>query len=399
MASNDNLAAGVEARRDGTSKSKTTSATSNTGLEPPRFTIFSKLPKEIRLMIWDAALPGPRIVKIEQKRLCMTIGDWEEKNNAIWPPYEGDDKQTVKERRHVRYEAAACSGLEECKYKETNMIGIACRNPIPDVFLSCREAYSVVAKLYKRSFASEHSIPETYFNFELDVLYLDWLNLKNHALDDWPEQFHHSDGPLQVRGWNAFRNEDAEDLRKVERLAIRVPLPLRTLGATGVYIRRICEGDLAALLRTFQGVKELYLVLQDYREDEVQHSQDRHSTFCLMDAFDVDEAIRSYQNFVYNSEEEYYKAAGEAGRIKMPDVVGIRGALIDEDEMKALQEGDGSWTLPRIEEKIIVPHHVRVEFEEAEKSCEAMVEELQDRIYSETEEYDDGEDLEWDGRY
>lgn len=44
-----------------------------------------------------------------------------------------------------------------------------------------------------------------------------------------------------------------------------------------------------------------------------------------MDAFDVDEAITSYQNFVSNSDEEYYKAAGEAGKIQMPDVVGIKG--------------------------------------------------------------------------
>lgn len=38
------------------------------------FTMFSKLPKEIRLMIWEAAMPGPRIVPIMQRELNKTIG-------------------------------------------------------------------------------------------------------------------------------------------------------------------------------------------------------------------------------------------------------------------------------------------------------------------------------------
>lgn len=35
---------------------------------------------------------------------------------------------------------------------------------------------------------------------------------------------------------------------------------------------------------------------------------------------------------------------------------------------------------------VMVPYQIRVEFEKAEKSCEAMMEELQDRIYLEETE-------------
>lgn len=64
-----------------------------------------------------------RIVTIEQRPLAMTIGDWEEENNAIWPPYEGDDEKTVQEKECVRGWAVACSGLDDCDYKAANMIG------------------------------------------------------------------------------------------------------------------------------------------------------------------------------------------------------------------------------------------------------------------------------------
>jgi hypothetical protein len=35
------------------------------------FTIFNEFPKELRLMIWEAALPGPRIVFLEREELPL----------------------------------------------------------------------------------------------------------------------------------------------------------------------------------------------------------------------------------------------------------------------------------------------------------------------------------------
>lgn len=201
--------------------------------------------------------------------------------------------------------------------------------------MSYREAYSVVAKLYECTFACEHSIQETYVNFELDVLYLDWVHFESYAHYYWGAESYYSDSPLQIKGWNVFRSEDMEDLGRVEKLAVRVLPPQQER------YHPIDEEDLANLLRGCRGVKELYLALVDYHEDEIQPSQDQHSTFCLMGAFDVDEAIASYKNFVRNSEDEYYKAAGDAGRIDFPELVGINGPPISEHKMKVLQECHG----------------------------------------------------------
>lgn len=32
---------------------------------PAEFTVFPRLPEEVRLMIWTKALPGPRVVELE----------------------------------------------------------------------------------------------------------------------------------------------------------------------------------------------------------------------------------------------------------------------------------------------------------------------------------------------
>jgi hypothetical protein len=38
----------------------------------PAFTTFNRLPIEVRLQIWEAALPGPRLINIKENRLRKT---------------------------------------------------------------------------------------------------------------------------------------------------------------------------------------------------------------------------------------------------------------------------------------------------------------------------------------
>lgn len=49
------------------------------------FPLFPKLPKEIRLMIWELTLPGPRTVHLQQRKLKTTIGEWEDQSGLSWP--------------------------------------------------------------------------------------------------------------------------------------------------------------------------------------------------------------------------------------------------------------------------------------------------------------------------
>ncbi|KAG4414940.1 hypothetical protein IFR04_011917 [Cadophora malorum] len=93
------------------------------------FELFNRLPIELRLKIWEAALPGPRVVNIREKRL----------------------KKTRRGR---------------------DMVALTSDTKAPSVLFACRESYSVASKFYMPSFAFADSIPETYFDHQRDILYL-----------------------------------------------------------------------------------------------------------------------------------------------------------------------------------------------------------------------------------
>ena len=40
-------------------------------------------------MIWEHALPGPRVVNLRQKKLKKTIGEWETETGYTWPLPKG----------------------------------------------------------------------------------------------------------------------------------------------------------------------------------------------------------------------------------------------------------------------------------------------------------------------
>jgi hypothetical protein len=56
-------------------------------------TVFRNLLVDIGLMIWERALPGPRVINIQQRKPKKTVEDWEEGNNIQWssrPDWEED---------------------------------------------------------------------------------------------------------------------------------------------------------------------------------------------------------------------------------------------------------------------------------------------------------------------
>jgi hypothetical protein len=99
----------------------------------PMFTLFDRLPTEIRLKIWDAALPGPRVINIIERR--------------------------VKRKRHSTFDPPFPRGIWS-------------PSKAPSTLFACRESHQVASKFLIPSFACPSSIPETYFDFRVDTLYL-----------------------------------------------------------------------------------------------------------------------------------------------------------------------------------------------------------------------------------
>ncbi|PVH72392.1 hypothetical protein DL98DRAFT_73150 [Cadophora sp. DSE1049] len=135
----------------------------------PSFTCFPKLPVEIRHLIWEAVLPGPRIVEIRQRPKDTTIGIWERRRGLQWPPPlsgEGDDE------REIRCQLARASIIrdvdgdeyDEDVYRQARLLEIWSYAPRPYITYVCREAEEVVLRFYTRCFGTAYSIPRAYFN-------------------------------------------------------------------------------------------------------------------------------------------------------------------------------------------------------------------------------------------
>ena len=108
----------------------------------PTFTLFDRLPLEIRLQIWEAALPGPRIIHLEKWQASFD--------------------------RSITF----------------NVLEISSNTKAPSMLFANRESRLVASQCYIPSFAFEGSTTKTYFNFQMDTLYfrLDTLD-EMHELD------------------------------------------------------------------------------------------------------------------------------------------------------------------------------------------------------------------------
>ncbi|KUJ10577.1 uncharacterized protein LY89DRAFT_760559 [Mollisia scopiformis] len=133
-------------------------------LDNPMFTLFNRLPTELRLKIWEAARPGPRVVNIKE-RLVERNGQptW-----ALWSPSKA-----------------------------------------PSPLFACRESHHVALKFFVPCFAFASSIPETYFDFRTDTCYLRF----DAFADDCADVFEFFIQRLE-------RIYDTDHVRQVQNLAV-----------------------------------------------------------------------------------------------------------------------------------------------------------------------------------
>lgn len=132
------------------------------------FTIFTRLPEQLRYMIWREALPGPRIVHLRRRLLKLPDG-------------------------------------------KTRSFGYESPSTIPMAYV-CRESYMVALEEYSQVFSGGlGSIPQTWFNFNRDTLYLDCGPITEHLQVE-----------MNCLSWTP-------EFEKVKRLAI-FSYPLETYG-------------------------------------------------------------------------------------------------------------------------------------------------------------------------
>jgi hypothetical protein len=103
----------------------------------PEFRLFSKLPTELRLMIWEQALPGPRLVDVDF---------------------------------HFRNKLFSFG---------SELMSLTSTLPHPTLLSVCTESRAVAKNRYKLSFAAEAGKPKIYFDENVDTLYIPFRDTIN----------------------------------------------------------------------------------------------------------------------------------------------------------------------------------------------------------------------------
>ncbi|KAN0117542.1 hypothetical protein V8E51_003519 [Hyaloscypha variabilis] len=332
-------------------------------LKEQKFTLFPTLPKEIRLLIWEAALPGPRTVPIRQRKLLTTIREWEAKTGRTWPvfPHEmltmnefardspppsgaGENSKVKRFQQRVlrsQLNEFLHGDRASDRYLDAKMLGLYSPSPAPEIAGVCREALEVVEGAYPRSFAGPASFAQTWFNGARDTLYI-----RHDTYWVYP-----SESIVDIN--DGFPVLDVQSLRSVKRLAILWFLGAPELG------RPLVEDWTAPVLRLFGGVEELVLVLRHYGDGEGEE-------VFLVDPKDTEEALKKYES------RSAHPDGGE--QVFPPMQFNFR---VEELDMELLEEyrqnfGDGNptWAMPRFVEKIAVTESVMRKLEDARRRAD-----------------------------
>ncbi|KAG4429596.1 hypothetical protein IFR05_014920 [Cadophora sp. M221] len=160
------------------------------------FPQFSLLATEIRRLIWEAAA-FPRIVYLEKvvetAHICSRV--WSQTS------IDGPDIMGFFDLDH-QPEAARFG------YGPNPIWGFRSRS-VPVLFYVCRESYSMALEMYSKCFGTETSAPATWFNSDLDTLYLDWGASENR--DMW-----------STREVDYSPNDLSDDAKCVQNLALYI---------------------------------------------------------------------------------------------------------------------------------------------------------------------------------
>ncbi|KAF4633679.1 hypothetical protein G7Y89_g4421 [Cudoniella acicularis] len=175
------------------------------------FSRFNDLPLEIRTLIWKAAIQ-PRIVHLESFFLpiysCCRVRSDREVDEL--------DKNGIP--TFFDYPEEYDLTLDK-KFVEPNQCeGFRTQCPPPSILSVCRESFGIASKFYTRAFGTLGALPPIWFNFESDILYVDWCEISGETLQ--PEVVSIcSDDLTQVRhlllddtGWYGLSEYPEEDV-------------------------------------------------------------------------------------------------------------------------------------------------------------------------------------------
>jgi hypothetical protein len=126
-------------------------------------------------MIWEMALLGPRVanvrllslnkidLKLQREIEANNGGDRNSEDEAMAPRASSD---------HAHSPETTESAEDGRLYLDGPHIGVKWNAAPVQILFACMESFIVASKYYKRVFLTHSTLPETYFNFSQDTLYI-----------------------------------------------------------------------------------------------------------------------------------------------------------------------------------------------------------------------------------
>ncbi|EPE24958.1 hypothetical protein GLAREA_11539 [Glarea lozoyensis ATCC 20868] len=173
------------------------------------FPHFTQFPTEIRDHVWDICAQNypARIVDLREIRQTVPT----QSNSANSRQYSG--------------QSSTAGTLVPTAIIETKVVaGFKSRTPAPTLLYVCQASRNMAKRSYTKAFGTEDMPPETWINFEKDVLYITkdfcYLGLRDlpFAINPWQVTIRFNTGQEEPFGY--FYKELKHDIRKVKDLAI-----------------------------------------------------------------------------------------------------------------------------------------------------------------------------------
>ncbi|KAI9651076.1 hypothetical protein NHQ30_001113 [Ciborinia camelliae] len=317
------------------------------------FPQFPKLPPEVRMLIWENAIPDPRIIILEplstsrcehamvRVRSDMLVpdrcqnDDYPGSNGTICTGTQGVLSQDFEDLDAVRR-----------RIKSDDQFGFSSEAQVPVVLFVCKESYHIASKRYKQAFPSRGAFPEIYFDYERDHLFLPSRKLLQRFLRS-------SSIPMKPNLLLPPRSE----LCKVQNLVLSSCHYFRaaSLGQRNMAIY-------TALMR-FPNLKNLTIVVQDCRTGK---TAGENSELVLFEPIIIHEALVMFNSPQTNSIDLNQGLLREnPQRLEMQvDVADLEGKRL-EDLAKGFV-----WNLPNIQWKTLTTATFKNQFETSKKDYE-----------------------------
>ena len=273
-------------------------------------------------MIWEMALPGPRVVYLEP----ILLEPYSSRPNEVV-----DDADNGQDPAHSDHETE-----EDDEFGPLSCGALRSQATPPALLYTCLESFEVASQFYTLAFETKEAEPETWFCFERDILVVDW---------GWEDGLHYD---LQD-----FSDDDLKSLRK---LAFFYPNNRYTPSEV---MELEYEEFLSQCLEGFCNLETLYFTSWP----DQQRMEDR-SELALMDLRDI-----AFQNHIFSEE---YKPEEEAKFIDeceaVYDMLILDNKRLNHFRVEWTAGGSPTWNIPEFHHSLIrtVEEQTELEWQKAE---------------------------------